>query len=613
MANLRIAELDFDAIKQNLKTFLQSQSEFTDYDFEGSGLSILLDVLAYNTHYNAYLANMLANEMFLDSAVKRSSAVSIAKHLGYTPGSTKAPRAVVSMRVNEPSGSPTFLTLEENTAFNISLDNQNFTFYNLESITISKSDDTYIFPEREIFEGTLIEQTFVVTDPGPSEKFVIPSTSVDIDTIKVTVQNSFTDSTSSSYTISKDITGVNDQSKVFFVEENPLEKFQLFFGDGVIGKKLSVGNIINVTYLNTNGSAANSSNLISQSFTTSTIGGSSSVVVSTITNPFGGAEKEEINSIRFNAPLINAAKNRAVTAADYKALIDNNFGEAESIAVWGGEENDPPAFGKVFISLKPFDGTQISPQSKENLLLDILRDRKVLGVTPEFVDPVYLYVGLAIDVVFNPGLTTKTSNLIKQNVNDAVNSYFNTYLKKFDEDFNKSFLLKNILNSDSSIVSVNIQVKLQKRENALLNDENSFISDSRLKFNNAIKPGSFFSSKFYIVTSNVETLCKITDIPDTSIPSDIGTGTLKLQNAVTGQTLQSNIGTVNYGTGDVIVFTFTPTALPNTVSDLRFTSTIQETDHNITVNRNEILLLDDSTKNGTGGIEAGLTINVTIP
>lgn len=613
MANLRIAELDFDAIKQNLKTFLQSQSEFTDYDFEGSGLSILLDVLAYNTHYNAYLANMLANEMFLDSAVKRSSAVSIAKHLGYTPGSTKAPRAVVSMRVNEPSGSPTFLTLEENTAFNISLDNQNFTFYNLESITISKSDDTYIFPEIEIFEGTLIEQTFVVTDPGPSEKFVIPSTSVDIDTIKVTVQNSFTDSTSSSYTISKDITGVNDQSKVFFVEENPLEKFQLFFGDGVIGKKLSVGNIINVTYLNTNGSAANSSNLISQSFTTSTIGGSSSVVVSTITNPFGGAEKEEINSIRFNAPLINAAKNRAVTAADYKALIDNNFGEAESIAVWGGEENDPPAFGKVFISLKPFDGTQISPQSKENLLLDILRDRKVLGVTPEFVDPVYLYVGLAIDVVFNPGLTTKTSNLIKQNVNDAVNSYFNTYLKKFDEDFNKSFLLKNILNSDSSIVSVNIQVKLQKRENALLNDENSFISDSRLKFNNAIKPGSFFSSKFYIVTSNVETLCKITDIPDTSIPSDIGTGTLKLQNAVTGQTLQSNIGTVNYGTGDVIVFTFTPTALPNTVSDLRFTSTIQETDHNITVNRNEILLLDDSTKNGTGGIEAGLTINVTTP
>lgn len=613
MANLRIAELDFDTIKQNLKTFLQSQNEFTDYDFEGSGLSILLDVLAYNTHYNAYLANMLANEMFLDSAVKRSSAVSIAKHLGYTPASSKSSKAVVSVRVNNPTGSPTFLTIEENTAFNISLDNENYTFYNLEPITISKSDDTYIFTEVEIFEGTLIEQTFVVTDPGPNEKFVIPSTNIDIDTIRVTVQNSFTDSTSASYTLSKDITGISDESKVFFIEENPQERYQIFFGDGVIGKKLSVGNIINVTYLNTNGSVANSSNIISQSFTTSSIGGSSSVVVSTITNPFGGAEKEGIESIRFNAPLINAAKNRAVTATDYKALIDNNFSEAESVAVWGGEENDPPSFGKVFISLKPFDGTQISPQSKENLLLDLLRDRKVLGVTPEFVDPVYLYVGLVIDVVFNPGLTTKTSDLIKQNVNDAVNSYFNTYLKKFDVDFNKSFLLKNILNSDSSIVSVNIQVKLQKRESAVLNDENSFISDSRLKFNNAIKPGSFFSSKFYITSSNVDTLCKISDVPDTAVPSDIGTGTLKLLNAVTGQTLQSNIGSVNYGTGDVTVFAFTPTSLPNTVSDLRFTTTIQETDHNITVNRNEILLLDDSTKNGVGGIESGLTINVTTP
>lgn len=611
MANLRVAELDFDTIKQNLKEFLQAQSEFTDYDFEGSGLSVLLDVLAYNTHYNAYLGNMLANEMFLDSAVKRSSAVSLAKHLGYTPRSTTSAKAVVSVEVNNPTGSPTTLTIAKNTPFNINLDGAAFTFYNLEEITINRSDGTYIFPDVEIYEGQLLTQTFVVTNPGPSEKFVIPSNNVDTSTIRLTVQNSFTDATTSIYTLATDISGLTGESKVFFIEENPLEKYQIYFGDGTIGKKLSVGNIINIEYLVTSGSDANASNLISQSFTTTTIGGSSDVLVTTITNPYGGGDKEDIDSIKFNAPLMNSAKNRAVTAEDYKSLISANFADAESIAVWGGEENIPPSFGKIYISLKPFEGTQISQQAKENLLVDVLAPKKVLAVTPEFVDPEYYYVGLLVDIIYDSRLTTKSSSLIKQNVNDIIQNYFQTYLQKFDKDFNKSLLIKNILDSDSSIVSVIIQIRLQKRYIVNFNSENSFISDNKVKFNNGVKPGSFFTTRFNVNLSNVETLTRIIDVPDTASPSDTGTGTLKLINTTTGQTVNSNIGSINYGTGDVTVLAFTPTSLPNTITDLRFNATIQESDHNLIVAKNEILILDDSTYNGVGGLETGLTINVS--
>lgn len=611
MANLRVAELDFDTIKQNLKEFLQAQSEFTDYDFEGSGLSVLLDVLAYNTHYNAYLGNMLANEMFLDSAVKRSSAVSLAKHLGYTPRSTTASKAIVSVEVNNPTGSPTTLTIAKNTPFNINLDGAAFTFYNLEEITINRSDGTYIFPEVEVYEGQLLTQTFVVTNPGPNEKFIIPSNNVDTSTIRLTVQNSFTDATTSIYTLATDISGLSGESKVFFIEESPLEKYQIYFGDGTIGKKLSVGNIINIEYLVTSGSDANASNLISQSFTTTSIGGSSDVIVTTVTNPYGGGDKEDIDSIKFNAPMMNSAKNRAVTAEDYKSLISANFVDAESIAVWGGEENIPPSFGKIYISLKPFEGTQISQQAKEDLLINVLAPKKVLAVTPEFVDPEYYYVGLLVDVIYDSRLTTKSSSLIRQNVNDVIENYFQTSLQKFDKDFNKSLLIKSILDSDSSIVSVIIQIKLQKRTTVNLNSENSFISDSRIKFNNGVKPGSFYTTRFNVNLSNVETLTRIIDVPDTATPSDTGTGTLKLINVATGQTVNSNIGSINYGTGDVTVLAFTPTSLPNTITDLRFNSTIQESDHNLVVAKNEILILDDSTYNGVGGLETGLTINVS--
>ena len=611
MTNLRIAELDFDQIKQNLKEFLQDQDEFTDYDFEGSGLSVLLDILAYNTHYNAYLANMLVNESFLDSAVKRNSAVSIAKHLGYTPASARGARAIIDVTVNSVPGTPTTLTLDRFTPFTTTINGVAYTFLNLNAVTATPTNSSYVFNNLTIVEGRFNQQSYVAVQPGPAEKFEITETNVDTSTLLVTVQNSSTDLTTRAFTLSEDITGVDDDSLVYFLQENPFGRYEVFFGDGVIGKKLDPGNIISIRYLVSSGVETNVSDLITQSFTTTTIGGSSNVNITTESNSTSGSNKETITSIKFKAPLVNAAKNRAVTAEDYLALITSRFSEAESVSVWGGEENDPPIYGKVFISLKPFDGFNISQTTKDVIKNNILKDKKVLAIQPEFVDPEFFFVNLNILVTFNELETTKSSNNIQSIVATAVRNYFSNDLQKFNNDFNKSKLSKLILDSDTSIESVLILIKIQKRLIPILNAVNSFIDDEKIKFENSIVPGSLVTSRFFVSSANALTLSNIVDIPDNNPSRLDGTGSLRLINSSTGVTIQSNIGTVTYSSGEVSINSFTPVSLPNNVNDFRITASIQETSHNIQANRNQILVLDDSTLNAQIGREAGLTVSVT--
>ena len=608
---LDISELDFDDIKANLKAFLQDQSEFTDYDFEGSGLSVLLDLLAYNTHYNAYLANMLANEMFLDSAVKRSSAVSIAKHLGYTPASTRSARSTVTINVNNPSGSPSTLTLNAKTPFSTSINGNTFTFFNLESTTISQVSGTYTFPNVEIVEGSLANFAFAAATPGPDEKFELPDADIDTSTLKVTVQTSVSNTTTESFVLSTDITGVTSTSKVFFLEENPTGRYQIFFGDDVLGKKLIVGNLIRVEYLRSSGTNANTSNNITTLFTTAAIGGSSNVTITVNSNPFGAQEKDTLTDIKFNAPRVNAARNRAVTSTDYEALIKANFTDAESVSVWGGEDNDPPIFGKVLISLKPFNGFTISQSTKQNIIDEILKNKKVLAIQPEFIDPEFFYVNIVANINFDSTATTKTASEIETIVRSIITNYFSSDLQKFNLDFNQSKLTKLILESDTSISSVIMLLKLQKRFIITLNSLNSFIEDNSIKFQNGIKPGSLSSSRFFVTSGNASILSRIVDIPSVMPPSDTGSGTLRIVNASTGVLINQDIGSVNYGTGTVTITGFTPTALPNNITDFRITGTVQETSHNIQVYRNQILLLDDSNLNAAAGREAGLTVNVT--
>ena len=612
MSNLRISELDFDQIKTNLKTFLKTQSEFTDYDFEGSGLSTLLDVLAYNTHYNAYLANMVVNEMFLDSAVKRSSAVSIAKHLGYTPVSTRGSVANLDIIVTNPTNLPASLTMDRYTPFTSTVDGVAYTFLTIEAKTALRVGTTYTFSDVDVTEGTLLNYSYVVSDTTPNSKYEIPNAAVDTTTMLVSVQTSSSDTTTTTYTLTTDITGLNGTSKVYFLEQNPQGNYQIYFGDGIIGKSLTAGNIVTIQYMVATGSVVNVSSTVSQSFTAgTTIGGSSNIAITVNSNSTGGADAESITSIKFNAPRVNASKNRAVTAADYEALILSNYAGAESVSVWGGEDNDPPFYGRVIISLKPFSGFTISDATKESIATNILKSKQALTTTPVFVDPVFFHVGISADVIYNSSATTLSSEQIKAQVNDAITTYFSTSLQKFNKSYIHSTLINAILAKNNSITSALLTVKLQRRVLPTLNTVNVFSGDTSIKFRNAIKPGTLSSSFFFITVNGVTTLVKITDLPDTTPSSDTGTGTLRIVNATTGVILSPNIGTVSYGTGIVNVTSITPTGLPAGTTDIRITGSVQEASYNLSVSRNEILIQDDTTTTRTGGLVAGTIVNVT--
>lgn len=612
MSNLRIAELDFDAIKSNLKNYLKAQDEFTDYDFEGSGLSVLLDILAYNTHYNAYLANMAINEMFIDSAVKRSSVVSLAKHLGYTPISVRGSVANLDVTVNNPTGLPQILTMDRYTQFTTTVDGKNYTFSTNKAYTATRNDTTYLFQDVEVIEGTLSNFSFVVKTATPDEKFVIPEANIDTTTIKVVVQNSASDITQSVYNLATDITGLDEDSKVFFLEQNSFGKYQIYFGDGILGKSLAQGNIITVSFIVSSGSGANVSGTTTQTFSAlGTVGGSSEITTVVNSNSTGGADAESITSIRFNATRVNAAKNRAVTAADYESLILANYAGAESVSVWGGEDNDPPYYGAVMISLKPYSGFSISDATKTNLLNNILKTKQILSTTPVFVDPEYIYVGVNASVKYNTNLTTLTTGQIKTTVLNAINTYFSSDLQKFNRAFNNSKLISQILSSNQSIESVVTTLKVQKRIIPTLNQQNIFSSAAPIKLRNPIKPGSLASSYFYVNFNGVQTVAKFIDIPDDSPPNENGTGALRMVNVLNNSIIFRTVGTVDYSTGNITIANLTPTSLPAGAADIRFTASVQESGYNLGVSRNEILLPDDTTTNGVVGNNLGINVSVS--
>lgn len=611
MANLRIAELDFDTIKSNLKTFLQSQAEFTDYDFEGSSLSVLLDILSYNTHYNAYLANMLVNEMFLDSAVKRSSVTSIAKHLGYTPKSVTGSKATINIVVNNPTGTPVTLTLERYSSFSSTINGIPYTFLNTVPYTIQPVNGVYTFNNVSIKEGKLLEYGYTVVSPGTDEKYEIPNSSVDTSTLLVTVQTSTTDTTLSTYTLCNDITAADGNSKVYFLEENPFGNFQIYFGDGIIGKKLTAGNIIRIQYLASTGAATNVSGLISQSFASDgTIGGSSNITVTTVANSTGGGDRETISSIKFNAPRFNLTKNRAVTKTDYASIIKTEYSMVEAVSVWGGEENVPPAYGKVFISLKPYNGFIIEDSVKTEIKNTILKDRQVLTVVPEIVDPDYIYINLVANINYNKNLTNLSSSNIASLARTAIVDFFNNQLQQFEKPFYYSQLIEDLNNINSSVLSVLLEIKAQKRISPVLNVSNAYLNQDSLKFNNKLHPGQLESTRFFIVRDGVTYTVRLKDLPDTMPPSYDGTGTIRMYNIEDNYDFGS-IGTINYLTGEVSINNIVPVGYPSNQFDISISCSVQEQSYNINAYKNQIIVLDDNTETSTSSRLPGLTINVT--
>lgn len=401
MAQLDVSELDFASIKQSLQTYLQSQEEFSDYNFEGSGLSVLLDVLAYNTHYNAMLSHMIVNESFLDSAVKRSSVVSLAKAIGYTPRSRRSAEATVNLVVYPPAGyTDTILTITRDTRFQTTVDGQFYTFFpqtgQFSILRSNQGRDLFYFPNLKIKEGRRVSNNFIVNSSNLTGPFTIPNVGVDTSTLRVRVQKSATDFGLTTFTHRDKFIDVKSTTAAYFIEEGADSLYQIRFGDGVVGKALEAGNIVIIDYLATVGAPANNARQFSVGSTLTLSG--EQVVVQTVQSSVGGISRESVDSIKQNAPRYNSTKERAVTARDYQSLILAANPNVESVSVWGGEDNDPPMYGKVFLSLNPVLGSIITQSDKDKIQAEIIGPKTPIAIIPEFVDPEFTYVGIQLNV-----------------------------------------------------------------------------------------------------------------------------------------------------------------------------------------------------------------------
>jgi hypothetical protein len=466
MANkkINVTELDFDKIKGNLKTFLQGQTEFQDYDFEGSGLSILLDVLAYNTHYNALYNNLTINEMFLDSASKRNSVVSLAKMLGYTPRSAKCAEAMLRVTVNNGTTGPSSLTLPAYSTFNTIVDGTSYTFHTTESYTISGSGTSYTFDNVKVIEGTPLTFKYEVSS---GSRYVIPNSDIDLTTLKVKVQESSTSSVFETFVSSSSITTADSDTKVYFVKEIDDCLYELYFGDGVIGRQLNNGNVVHIDYFRSSLDAPNGARLFT--YTGQNLLSGSTVNIACLSIAQSGSIAEDIESIRFNAPKFYAAQNRAVTPDDYKTIIYSAMSDAQAVSVWGGEDNNPPVYGKIFVCIKPKDASKLTQLQKANLTSTILANKNVVSVIPEIVDPEFINISLDVKVYFNERETTRTAAEIQTIVTNTIFDYDDSDLQNFDGVFRFSKLSRLIDECEqgilNNITTVTIRRKLQPRYN----------------------------------------------------------------------------------------------------------------------------------------------------
>ena len=565
---LRITELDFDTIKTNLKNYLQSQSEFTDYDFDGAGLSYLLDILAYNTHYQAYYLNMVANESFMDTAITRDSVVSNAKNLGYVPKSRSATKAQVTITIDTGNTTPDQLTLPRGTVFLSNLiDGKAYNFITIEDIVISKSNTSFIFDTVDIYEGNITSTTFVQNNlSNPKQIFTLPDSNIDTSTLLVTVTDVSSNTASEVYTLVTDATELSTTSPVYYLQEGLGGLYQIYFGGDNVGKSIPDGSTVSVSYLVTNAYAADSA---SSFVGMSPIGIYPSYTVTTVTNAAGGAEKESLDSIKQSAPLSFASQNRLITTNDYKALLQQQYPQASSVSVWGGQEQTPKVYGKVFASIKPKTGYYLSETEKQKIIDDIITPKSILSVKTEIIDPSYTYLKLQIDVRYDKNKTNLAVDTIKNSIRLVVLNYKLTNLDKFDGQFNTSSLVEGILAIDKSIVACDINVRLSKKVEPTLNVNRSYTIDFKNKLLRGSIDSQLQSDEFYVLDAGntqrtvnleevpqsytgIETITvtnpgyNYTDIPTVTISGD-GTGATAVASIVNGKI--TKITVTNRGIG----------------------------------------------------------------
>lgn len=636
-SNLKVTELDFFQIKENFKTYLKAQQDkgkFVDYDFDGSGMSVLLDILAYNTHYNAINANMAMNEVFLDSAERRNNVVSLAKMLSYVPRSITASSSTLNVVVNSPTGAPTSLTLERGTTFTSVISDKSYNFVTLESQITTPQDETttdvltgatttvqnvYRFSEVKVYEGSLKNIQYTVDSFDDGLYFEIPDENVDISTLVVKVKQNASSTKTEIFTLATDFTSVDDTTQAYFLQEGVDGKYEVYFGDGIVGKSLEGGNVVILEWLSTSGIEANGASVFVLS---DTIQGNSNVDIGVLYKSIGGSDREDVASIKFNAPLSYLSQNRCVTAEDYKAMIINNYGDVETVTVWGGEENDPPQYGKAYVCIKPKNSDFLDDTQKNYIISNILRTKNVVSITPVIVDAEFTYLYLDVFFKYNPNLTDSTSNQLKTIVNDVIANYGNTELKKFDGVYRQSKLLGLIDKSDTGILSSTIRVYMQKRIVPTIDVAKRY----EMKF----------SAPIFAVRSNAnEPIIKSTGFTHNGYTAyiedrvlgageinpyagDGATHVLQMYRIVNSTKVVTNtaVGYINADTGLVVIPSLMISAIPNS-GYVAFT-TIPASD-DIAPKREQLLEIDESLISitpsidtiATGGSQAGIGYTTT--
>lgn len=487
-----VTELDFDQIKTNIKTYLQSQEQFNDYDFDGSGLSVLLDILAYNTHYNAMTAHFAMNESFLDSAQIRGNLVSHAKLLGYVPRSVISPTAVVNITVNNPVGSPipASLQLPRGAKLRTVVDNVQYQFVVLNSVSsqYNSVDNNFVYNNIQIKQGILKKVLKRVDASITAQKFIIPDTDVDLTTLRVRVKANENSNSYEIYTQLTDLGSVDSNSTVYFVQENSSNRYEIYFGDGNVGKKPASNSIVEIEYVYSEGPATNGARVFTFG---DVIEGNADIKVVTTTPAAGGTARESLESIRFNAPLTFVAQNRAVTSDDYRSIILKQFGNVEAISVWGGEDQPIPDYGKVYISIKPLNAQVLTDIEKTSIIKD-LKSKNIVSITPVLVDPEYTNIGLEVFFKYNPNLSDRTQAELEGLISNVIESYNADELKQFDGVFRHSKLLGLIDSADPAILNSTIRVHMYKNVTPSSTKTNEFTLN--------------YSSPIYQTDSNEKTL-----------------------------------------------------------------------------------------------------------
>ena len=567
-SQVNITDLDFDDIASNLKEYLKGQSTLKDYNFEGSNISLLIDLLAYSSHVSAFNANMVASELFLDTAQIRKNVVSRAKEIGYTPTSATASMATIDLQVNNPligGEVPTSLTLNRGHKFKTSYDGSVFPYVLLESKTISPLDGIFKFENLKLYQGTMNSDIFAYNGQIQNQRFSLSEELVDTDSITVTVQS--TGGGSSAWSKSEDISGVDKDSKVWYVQENDQGLFEVYFGDGVISAEPLDGDTITISYLVTNATHTEGANIFTMS---DSIGGNSDVTLITKTASSGGKDKEDIESIRFAASKFYTSQNRLVTVDDYKSKLQTLYPGADSISVWGGEDNNPPQYGKIFIAIKPSQNVNKLTSSEKTLLRDKMRRLNMLTVRPEIVDADVIEILVTCNFKFNPRATTKTASELETLVRAAIITHDSTYLSGFDSIFRHSVLATDIDNAESSILSNITTVKLRKTVSPTLGQSKGY----EIEFGDGNKfynPHLGHNKHGGGITTT--TGFKVSGFTDTFFFDDDGEGNLRRYSLSGSERVyaDSQAGTVDYTNGKITVNGINILETSNTDDTIHFT------------------------------------------